>query len=53
MLFHIGLRFYINWSLVRDYFRGPKLLDESCQICLFGPSFTIWTISSDAILVVM
>jgi hypothetical protein len=28
-----------------NYFRGLKLLDESCQIYLPRPFFTVWTIS--------
>jgi len=31
--------------LVRDCFRGSKLLDELCQICLSEPSSTVQTIS--------
>jgi hypothetical protein len=42
-----GLKVQVNRSLVRDYFRGLKLLDKSCQIYLSGPSFTIWNISLD------
>jgi hypothetical protein len=39
------LEFQVNQSLQRDYFRGSKLLDESCQIYLFGPSSTFLTLS--------
>jgi hypothetical protein len=41
MLLYIWLRFKVNECLEMDYFRGSKLLDESCQICMFGPSFTV------------
>ena len=32
-------------GLVRDYFKGSKLLNESGQICFSGSSFTAWNIS--------
>jgi hypothetical protein len=44
-MFFIGLRFHVNRSLRRIYFRWSKLLDEYCQIYLSGPSSTVRTIS--------
>jgi len=44
-LLYIGFKFQVNQRLVNDYFKGFKLLDESCQIYLFGPSSNVWTIS--------
>ena len=45
MLLYIGIKFQINLILGRDNFIVSKLLDESCQIYLSGPSSTFWTIS--------
>jgi hypothetical protein len=44
-MFFIELKFHVNRSLRRVYFRYSKLLDESCQIYLSGPSSTVRTIS--------
>jgi len=45
MLLYIRIKFQINLILGRDNFIVLKLIDESCQIYLSGPSSTFWTIS--------
>jgi hypothetical protein len=45
MLLYIRIKVQINLILGRDNFIVSKLLDESCQIYLSGPSSTFWTIS--------
>lgn len=37
MLLNIGFKFQVNHSLVRNYFIGSNLMDESCQ------NLSIWT----------
>jgi hypothetical protein len=44
MLLYIDLKFQVNQSSRRDYFKWLKLIDESCQICFYEPLYIVWTI---------
>ena len=41
----ILINFQVKWSSEIYYFKGLKLVDESCQICQTRSSYTIWDIS--------